>query len=176
MQPQLHTPGRLHSLLQISKCFASALFAIPFFQYSQHRGSIAHLPRVWPKSQVYQHLTPIFIPKTAGCVNNDHTCCMKLTCAVAASFFPLPCIYSCKLAFRFASDHPENFPPKMSGPAGWPDFTVFWQKAQWIIRSSQKVGSSRKLEEPKKDLRRNHLPAGLCVMRWLFPGTDPAKS
>lgn len=104
MQPQLHTPGRLHSLLQISKCFASALFAIPFFQYSQHRGSIAHLPRVWPKRQVYQHLTPIFIPKTAGCVNNDHTCCMKLTCSVAASFFPLPCIYSCKLAFRFASD------------------------------------------------------------------------
>ncbi len=104
MQPQLHIPGRLHSLLQISKCFASALFAIPFFQYSQHRGSIAHLPRVWPKSQVYQHLTPIFIPKTAGCVNNDHTCCMKLTCSVAASFFPLPCIYSCKLAFRFASD------------------------------------------------------------------------
>ena len=109
MQPQLHTPGRLHSLLQISKCFASALFAIPFFQYSQHRGSIAHLPRVWPKSQVYQHLTPIFIPKTAGCVNNDHTCCMKLTCSVAASFFPLPCIYSCKLAFRFASDLPNFY-------------------------------------------------------------------
>ncbi len=29
---------------------------------------------------------------------------MKLTCAVAASFFPLTCIYSYKLAFRFASD------------------------------------------------------------------------
>ena len=56
MQPQLHTQGRLRLLLQTTESSASALFAIPFFPFGQHCGSIAHLLLLHSNRQAFQRL------------------------------------------------------------------------------------------------------------------------
>ena len=102
MLPQLHTPGRLHLLLQISNSFATALFAMPFFPFGQHYDNFAHPPKWFMLNGRYSFLPIMIIFKSAIHVNSD---CLLLIRHGQLSYMPALWLMLIQLAFALAKLH-----------------------------------------------------------------------
>ena len=102
MLPQLHTPGRLHLLLQISNSFATALFAMPFFPFGQHYDNFAHPPKWFMLNGRYSFLTFMIIFKSAIHVNSDSFLLIRHG---QLSYMPALWLMLIQLAFALAKLH-----------------------------------------------------------------------